>query len=295
MKSNCNRDDVMMLRNLPIISKNYPALSLIANGGNIWAASANQVLKDFRMQYLIEFASFPTNTQFVERGVKESGYVSLGRRGETNRSILAIARGKILPEALQTGRDHINSIPVDDSDSDSDSNDKMKQLQGKRKIEFLMRELQNHQKSMTELETELEKNEYTQERSRIYQLLTQPNHQFKKKRIEKKINHIKDKYNNTPAQNVYERRHGQTLTPLIIGKIQIHKMKKTDNFDAVRNELMARGLGAQFDENTTWTKLLTLLKKDEGDKRYFTPRTSYDSFKWLPFHYENPIRVRDEH
>ena len=38
-------------------------------------------------------------------------------------------------------------------------------------------------------------------------------------------------------------------------------MKKTENVDAVRNELTARGLGAQFDEETTWTKLLTLLKK----------------------------------
>ena len=74
----------------------------------------------------MEITSFPTNIQFVERGVTNSAYISLGRRGETNRSILAIARSKILPEALQTGRDHINNIPADDSDSESDSNDNVK-------------------------------------------------------------------------------------------------------------------------------------------------------------------------
>ena len=39
---------------------------------------------------------------------------------EKNRSILAIARGKILPEALQTDRDCIHAINIYDSDDDSD-------------------------------------------------------------------------------------------------------------------------------------------------------------------------------
>ena len=77
-------------------------------------------------------------------------------------------------------------------------------------------------------------------------------------------------------------------------------MKKTEILDSVRNELMAQGLGAQFDETTSQTNLLTLLKTHEGDKRYFKPLASYDVFKWLPFHYENSISgeplasVRDE-
>ena len=71
-------------------------------------------------------------------------------------------------------------------------------------------------------------------------------------------------------------------------------MKKIENLDAVRNELIARGLGAPFDEKTTWTNLLTLLKTHEGDKRYFTPLTSYNTFKWLPSYYENAMGIRDE-
>ena len=74
-------------------------------------------------------------------------------RRETNRSILAIARAKILPEALQTGRDIIYAIPIDDSDDDEDDDKKEKQLQGKMKINFIMRKMRLHHNKMTEFVT----------------------------------------------------------------------------------------------------------------------------------------------
>ena len=52
----------------------------------------------------------PSNTQFTERGVKESGYVSLGQRNETNRSILAIACGKTLKETIKKGQEEIEPL-----------------------------------------------------------------------------------------------------------------------------------------------------------------------------------------
>jgi len=69
------------------------------------------------------------SNQFVERGLKASGYVALGLRGESNQTIVAIARGKILPEVLQNGRHEINN----DSDDDDDANKKVNHLQGKRR------------------------------------------------------------------------------------------------------------------------------------------------------------------
>ena len=84
---------------------------------------------------------------------------------------------------------------------------------------------------------------------------------------------------------MFEHRRGQILTPLVNGRIQIHKMKRDKNIEAVMSELQARGLGHIFDDKATWTNLLTLLKTDEGDKKYFRPRIAYDSFKWLPYHY----------
>ena len=85
-----------------VIQNHHVALTMIAlNGADIWDASQHQALIRFRNSFLHEFAALPTNTQFVERGVKESGFVSLGSRGETNRSILAIARSCLVSNSLQ--------------------------------------------------------------------------------------------------------------------------------------------------------------------------------------------------
>ena len=95
---------------------------------------------------------------------------------------------------------------------------------------------------------------------------------------------VKSKYANTPAPNIYEHRTGQTLTPLIQGKIQYHKMKKEHNLAAVRNKLSERNI--LFNEQTNWTTLLKLLKQNEGDKKYFRPHTNYDQFKWNSTHFD---------
>ena len=132
------------MRRLPFIQRNQAALALIMNGGDMWADHVCATLNDFKTIYLHEFVAPPVNTQFVERGVKESDYVALGRRGESNRTILAITRGKILPEELQKGRDNINDESIDDS--------KKKQLQGKKKTEYLVRELENHFNNISDLQ-----------------------------------------------------------------------------------------------------------------------------------------------
>ena len=68
----------MSIRNLQCI-KDYPtAISLVAGGSNIWAPNTNIILNDFKERYIFEYAALPINTQFVEIGVKESGYVALG-------------------------------------------------------------------------------------------------------------------------------------------------------------------------------------------------------------------------
>ena len=51
-----------------------------------------------------------------------------------------------------------------------------------------------------------------------------------------------EKDHTTPAPNQYEQRTGHTLTPLIQGKIQCHKLKKAHSLDQVRKKLRERGL-----------------------------------------------------
>ena len=93
---------------MQVVQQNTDAIALIADGCDIWNNSATPVLTSFCDLYLTRYLALPTNTQFTKRGVKELGYLSLGQMGETNWSILAIARGKILPEALTIGRKEVS-------------------------------------------------------------------------------------------------------------------------------------------------------------------------------------------
>ena len=77
-------------KNLPFVKNNSAAISLVADGHDMWNESF-PALVEFRKIYLLRYAALPTNTQFGERGVKESGYVTLGRRNESNQSILDIS------------------------------------------------------------------------------------------------------------------------------------------------------------------------------------------------------------
>lgn len=80
----------------------------------MWSEIASPPLAKLQTQFLDQYAALTTNTQFVERDVKES---ALGRRGEENRTILTIARGKVLPEALLCGRQEIDMQRREESES----------------------------------------------------------------------------------------------------------------------------------------------------------------------------------
>ena len=108
-----------------------------------------------------------------------------------------------------------------------------------------------------------------QQSKRIELSPTNPTRQFKKKQVDKKVTKVIQMSNNTPAQNNHCT--GQSLTPLLLGKIQISKLLKVHNLVLMRNELQARGLQSQFDETTNWTGLIKLLKVHKKDNKYFKP------------------------
>ena len=274
----CTVTTLMTTRILPVVQENMDAIELIAQGKDIWM-ERNPTLYSFRLLYLIRYSALPTNTQFTERGVKESGYVSLGRRGEANRSVLAIARSKLLPDALKRGREEI-------------SVEKKRQLQGKIKTNILMQELKKNTIKVKQLQNRrnLDGIDTLAEKRDVKQSLTSDVLQFKKERIDTKVAGTILTAHVVTRPNIYERRTGQTLTPLISGKIQYAKMKKAYNLEAVRDECTAREI--EFDATTNWTNLVKMIKEHEGDNRFFTPLTNYDCFKWNSNHFDadgNPI------
>ena len=69
-----------------------------------WRCGSVQVPRTLSTQVLF----VPTNTQFVERSVKESGFVAPGCMYEKNRTILSITHSKTITESLSIGRTMVN-------------------------------------------------------------------------------------------------------------------------------------------------------------------------------------------
>ena len=136
---------------------------------------------------------------------------------------------------------------------------------------------------MQDLRSACGEESYIQRRKQIRLSLTEPCKQFKKRRIDQKVQKVIATFDQVREHNVYERRQGQTLTPLLMGKIQFGKLKKAHNLNAIRKECLARGL--QFDNSTNWKSLISMIKNHEKDNKYFKPLTNYNSFKWNASHF----------
>ena len=121
--------------------------------------------------YLHQYSANPINSQFTECRVKESGYVSLDRRWEHNRSILAITHGRLIPNAVAKGREGIAL--------DEEEGSKPKQLQGKMKTKYLLRDVADHSVNMKRLkDSNTNDIAYCRKRKAIYNSLTNPSKQF---------------------------------------------------------------------------------------------------------------------
>ena len=138
LNKNVQTNTIMKQRQLPLLRDNVDLFSLLSSGCIFWAEAAISVrLQQLRDIYLYQYSAMPSNTQFTERGVKESGYVSLGWRNETNWSVLDIARGRTLKEALKRGQEEIQPL----LHAGAPILKKEKKLQGNIKCKVMMREV----------------------------------------------------------------------------------------------------------------------------------------------------------
>ena len=272
VQKQCTAACITTVASSPFVQENQVAIRLLSQGGNIWTNSTLPPLLQFKHLYQTRYAALPINSQFTKRGVKESSYVTLGRRSEKNRSILSTARAKLVPDAMIKGR----------SKTEREDGEK-RGVQGKLRTQVLMDEVAEQQREINNLQ-QRDNDSFQKAYSSVYESLTCNKKQFKKERIDKKVSEYKKKEQSTTTRGQRTQHQKKyDLTPLLEGKIQYAKMLRKHNNEQVRNECDARNL--TYLPTTNWTKLLNLIKADEGDKKYFKPKTDYDAFKWNETHY----------
>ena len=66
--------------------------------------------------------------------------------------------------------------------------------------------------------------------------------------------------------------HVTMSTHLLQGKVMFSRPKKTDHFDFIKEELVARKIDIKHDEG--WTSCIALLKEDKKNQIFFIPKTA---------------------
>ena len=287
-EKNGDKTILMVTRDLLMLKQHGAAIALIARGYNIWSGDvdfgSNDSLSLFRRLYLFRFAAFPTNTQFVERAVKEAGFVTLGRRSEATRTQLVIARGQLISQALQSGCREIEEeekkrmAMEDELEGEERQTTKKRRLGGKRRTKFLMKEILNHQVKMSAVAKVKGQHEFSQQYKKIRHSLCDDT--FEKKRLGKKLDKLKKAADDTAhlEDNTAngEMDVDETFTPYMLDRICYKHIRRDDNMEQIRMELQARGVS--YENGSNWTTLIGLLKSDEGDKLSFKPTIDFDLF-----------------
>lgn len=97
------QNKVMAIHNSLLYTNTVVPSQLIASSCNICHTNIMYKLLLFSDLYQSHYYSLPSNSQFIDRGVIESGYVILWRHSENNHFALAIARAKIIPDTMAAG------------------------------------------------------------------------------------------------------------------------------------------------------------------------------------------------
>ena len=271
LRSNCESNNVQKVLELQEVKNSRSELLLLANGLDMWDAVQDRgPLGKLRDRFKRKYGGQGSNAQMTERGVKESGYVSLGNRGESTRSIYALARGDTIEEVGVAVRKEKRGKNGENNE------EKIIQVQNKEKAKQVLVESEQQQKQLDNLRKQVGGKAYQKLRQEVWDQLTKKDAQFKAKRIAKKTTVFKERFHQPHVPNSLENRPGYHTTGLVEGKVQFGLLKKDDNFLQVKRELQARNI--PFDPRANWTTLLNALKENEGDNKWFFPQIGYDSF-----------------
>ena len=271
---NSDDDDILLhSRDVPIIKNFDVAVMLIANGCDVWSdQDISAELTNFRDAFLKLYSAFATNTHSAERAIKESGEVTLAPRTEEFRTILAIARGRMIQDALRCGIVALKKL--DEQGHFGENGAKEHQLKGKRRTHFLMQELQKQFVNLKNYKDGMPVEEYERRRKAVKRSLTK--NTFRTRRVRLKVEKLKESVGEADISGTDEENEEETMTPFMMGRIRYFDILMKDNILTVRRELQARNIA--FDGPPKWKPMIRLLKAHERDSKTFMPVLPYEDY-----------------
>ena len=101
IKDGCSHDNLQTVLTIPYVRQHVTELGSMKADANMWSSlRKNSSLGKLQVFFTEQLTALPSNSQFCERGVKESGKVSMGKQSEATCSIVALARSNTIEEAV---------------------------------------------------------------------------------------------------------------------------------------------------------------------------------------------------
>ena len=241
-------------------------IHLVQEGFNLWDGFLPKILEDYRENYILRDASFPTNSHCAERAVKLANHCSLLNRQEASRTLCAVGNFESVRKCNKRSREMYEQTARRKS-SRTDQEIIRTKIKGNALIFDCLDEVNESQ--------DIDKQKIAKK------VLTDNNHQFSTITDSTFVS-LYDAHHNVPRDTSHqlETREGVTRTALINNRVLFKKMLKNPFRPCIITELHARGINPTPEELRNYNKLLARLKISEGNKQSFAPVTLYENFKW---------------
>lgn len=255
--------------NTEMVTQHQQEIQQIQEGVDLWCNTPSlltPLLQDYRLKYILCYASFPTTSHNAERGVKLSNHCSLAKRGQAQRSFYATAGSETIKHSNKSARELY--APT--------NRRKSAQKEGEI-IRTKARSMALVRQSLEELKDD----KSADQKRKAKLILTSEQGSYKKQRNDEFVAAFKQ-HQHIPrtTTNRLELRDGITHTALISNRVLFKKMLKNPFRPHIIAELNARGITPTEEELRNYPKLLKRLKTHEGNKESFAPVTDYMNFKW---------------
>jgi hypothetical protein len=264
------------------------AVEKISTGGSIWR---DESLSEFRQFVESKWVALPSNTQFVEGGVKDSKRCASTSRSEELRSLIAIQRSQMVHrvhEGAKEKREYRMLRANQHVTSGKPGQRKRKLKTGGLEHETLGRKKIRAEVTGAVRTTEIIKSAFETstkaqqispaDREELTRRVFSKDNQFQHQRVSVKVERFANKRDTNKPPNAIQRQNlGMDLTPLMKGQIPYSKITITLQKDNVIKELRYR-LGEAFPaelERQGIKRLVAVLRDDE-EKR--TKNKEQDGF-----------------
>ena len=209
------------------------AIRELANGGDLRDTNASENMQKFYEFVKVTWLCLPSNTQFVEAGVKEASLCRSTGRQEISASFLAMLRSATVHSIVSSALKEKKEEKMKNGESAKEKNSKEEKVSGTLRIRNILQQVIQNVRTRGDVPKE--------EKNRILRNLTSKETHFSRERINNKVEKYKNNLGREKNKNKSQLESGVQYTPIMKGEVMYGQLNNTC-LKYMRKEFLLRSL-----------------------------------------------------